>query len=500
MITRTHLRRLVESVLLEGYKDDQRYLIDALKSDSGISDDKKADLIQAVEKLKPKWIAWLIARFGDSPTKGPETLAPQSKGSPMPLTLEAAVALIKKFASKDDGLSRKYRESSWFKKDIDQFFPPGSRGWRDWSNPQEAMNVSAQQLDVIMGISLRPERDFEIKSTREDLKKDMVGQVGPWNIYVPSTTERSCAIAGQDPVTLKPRTSWCTGRQSENLYFGYSLDDKILFTVERENPTRPEHVFTIYHGADGFNFEEDNPLSLTADSRTITRKRLKKIVGEYYDQFMSFLESKIREWGGTSPNTLSVIEASKSVEKMEGFLSDKDDDDRLELIDSLYRYVDDVPTDVEMYMIQKYPEVASAVIWHTKNREILDFAMTVQGAKGKEMRSRIPMNPNCPDDIMSKLLNGEEGGPRKTIAVWTRDRSTIERLANDDDPWVRSALFSNKEIPLDVIKKLANDDNEHVRKWALNLLAQKGMQDSPTDVPPGSLQERLLRKLIRASL
>ena len=65
-ITETQLRRIIrerldgfsaiDEILLEGFKDDQRYLIEKYP-------DHAADL----QELQPKWIDWLIDRFGESP-------------------------------------------------------------------------------------------------------------------------------------------------------------------------------------------------------------------------------------------------------------------------------------------------------------------------------------------------------------------------------------------------------------------------------------------------
>jgi hypothetical protein len=47
---------LVEAVILEGFKDDQRYLTE-----------KYPEHAQDLESLPPKWIGWLTARFGERP-------------------------------------------------------------------------------------------------------------------------------------------------------------------------------------------------------------------------------------------------------------------------------------------------------------------------------------------------------------------------------------------------------------------------------------------------
>ena len=57
LLTEQQIRALISKLILEGFKDDQRYL-------SG----KYPDKAQQISALEPRWISWLMSRFGASPT------------------------------------------------------------------------------------------------------------------------------------------------------------------------------------------------------------------------------------------------------------------------------------------------------------------------------------------------------------------------------------------------------------------------------------------------
>ena len=104
ILNRARLRVLVESVLLEGFKDDQRYLVE-----------KYPDRARDLSSLQPKWIAWLTARFGESPRI--EETHP----------LEDTIVTVLNFSRKDAAIGEKYRSNEQFRTAIDSQFPPDTR-------------------------------------------------------------------------------------------------------------------------------------------------------------------------------------------------------------------------------------------------------------------------------------------------------------------------------------------------------------------------------------
>lgn len=104
-LTETQIRSIISELILEGFKDDQRYLQEKYPQ----SADKIGD-------LSPKHISWLIARFDDSPSKD-ETHP-----------FEDVIVTLSKFAKKDSGIGEKYKTNEQFRNAIDTAFPPESRG------------------------------------------------------------------------------------------------------------------------------------------------------------------------------------------------------------------------------------------------------------------------------------------------------------------------------------------------------------------------------------
>ena len=96
------LRLLIESILLEGFKEDQRYLIE-----------KYPNQAQKLNELLPKWISWLAARFGENPSK--------KETHPF----EDAIVTVQNFSEKDKSIGVKYIPDSDFKKEVDRRYPPG---------------------------------------------------------------------------------------------------------------------------------------------------------------------------------------------------------------------------------------------------------------------------------------------------------------------------------------------------------------------------------------
>ena len=57
LLSERQIRAFIADLILEGYKDDQSYLIE-----------KYPDKAQQISALEPRWINWLMSRFGEMPT------------------------------------------------------------------------------------------------------------------------------------------------------------------------------------------------------------------------------------------------------------------------------------------------------------------------------------------------------------------------------------------------------------------------------------------------
>ena len=129
-LTEAQIRSIISELILEGYKDNQRFL-----------QEKYPGHNDALESLPPKWIEWLINQYRDEDARTEIH------------TFEDAIVTLVKFADRDNSLSTKYRASASFRAAVDEFIKPSERGWRDWSDPREALKVTIDQMVTIMGLA-----------------------------------------------------------------------------------------------------------------------------------------------------------------------------------------------------------------------------------------------------------------------------------------------------------------------------------------------------------
>jgi hypothetical protein len=418
MITRTRLRRLVESVLLEGYKDDQRYLVE-----------KYPDRIGVLSSLAPKWIAWLIARFGENPRQ--EEVHP----------FEDTIVTIEKFAKRDSAIGEKYRSNQQFKDAVDAAFPPGERSW---SSPADIATMSVDDMEKILGLSERKKQRFRVDAGADNVEGDRIGKVGPWNLWLPTTREHSCKIAGYDPVTMEPKTTWCTARTAgSNLFYNYvgrAGEEVTLFYIIRDNPTSDQDWLSVgfVNGKPTLD-GEDGGLSVDRANVGLTPDSLKKILGADYNEIMHRLKEKNKALGGRHPAREKVRDAAKSVEALKyltaGLSAKEASDLRL--------------------TVTREPELSP------------DVLRVLAGDEDRSVRGRVVANANTPVDVLMTLVGDKAEAIRTSLASNSRTPADVLRLlADDKSQWVRNAVASNPNTPADVMMALAGDKDGPVRMAA----------------------------------
>jgi len=131
-LTETRLRALIRDILLEGTRDDFEQLMLQLK------DDEMS--IATLQSLPPKWLAWLGDRYLR------QRYPIESKDA----SLAVVLPLVKTFSEKDASISQKYKLRPDFREEVDKFFPPESRGWR---NPADMTTMSAEDLKKLLELN-----------------------------------------------------------------------------------------------------------------------------------------------------------------------------------------------------------------------------------------------------------------------------------------------------------------------------------------------------------
>ena len=70
------------------------------------------------------------------------------------------------------------------------------------------------------------------------------------------------------------------------------------------------------------------------------------------------------------------------------------------------------------------------------------------------------------EETVEKLANDDDSFVRVEVAGFNKlSEEIIEKLADDDDSFVKSAIARRKDLSADMIEKLANDDDFTVRKF-----------------------------------
>ena len=449
-LTRLKLRLLVERVLIEGFKDDQRYLIE-----------KYPDHAQDLEGLQPKWISWLTARFGERPKT--EEIHP----------FEDTIVTIKSFSKKDAGLSAKYaapgteEKPNVFKASVDEAFPPNDRSWK---SPADATTMTVDEMEEILGLSERKKERFKTEVSEEEMESDRVGKVGPWNLWMPTTRERSCKIAGYDPVTRQPKTTWCTARMAgSNLFYNYigrPGTDMTLFYIIKDNPKQDRDWLSLgfVNGKPVLDGKHGG-ISVDRANNGLTPQKLKAVLRQHHDEIMSVLTEKNKSLGGQHPARQKIKDAARSVAAlrylMQGLSKTEATDLRMHVAGE-----PEIEPEVLQTFARDENEGIRTVI---ASRRSTPTETLQQLARDKDLkvRSAVATNPSAPTEVLQILASDEDP---KVRAVVARNRSTptevLEILARDTDSRIRNGVAANRSAPAEVLQILAREvgkKNKNVR-------------------------------------
>jgi hypothetical protein len=466
---------LIESVLLEGFKDDQRYLIEKYPEHTG-------DL----SALPPKWIAWLTARFG-ADARIEETHP-----------FDDTIVTVLNFSRKEAAIPQKYRESEQFRNAFDERFPGKS--------PSDPTKMTVDELETILGLLERKKQRIKLGEA-EDIEGDRVGKVGPWNLWMPTTREKSCRIAQYDPVTLEPKTTWCTARTAgSNLFYNYvgrpGYDTTLFYAIKDDPKLDVDWVSIGFINGKPFLTGKDGGLSVDRANKGLTHARLRDILGPYYDEIMAMLKEKNRSLGGRHPASDKVQLGARSVEDFnyvtKGVSKDEASDImqlilqepsiNIEVLKLMFdtgnasvrsQIVFGSKLDLSDEMIDRVisdPDAGvrrSILYYFEKRREVVPdwVALKLWREPDTDTKRLIANHPSIPDesvnDFFNNLARSKDTNERHTAAERTRDPIILSKLARDRSTEVRSAVVWNKHTSLEDLIKLANDKKASVYTGAI---------------------------------
>ena len=231
------------------------------------------------------------------------------------------------------------------------------------SDLEVSNHLNINQSDVLLNLSLddiiklnsafRSSKEGSQRQTSVDTtnvipnEKEFIAKVGDWNIWLPHTQETSAKIAGYDPITKEPLTTWCTARtKGSNLFYNYagkvssshlgysrsSLDrdpDLYLYYIIKDNPkfdtdwlsvavlNGGNKIEPIFNGADG-------GVTIDRANKGLTKDNFYSIVGDAVaDNILNIIIKKAKEYGENHPATESIRELITDVSKFKRALLTK---------------------------------------------------------------------------------------------------------------------------------------------------------------------------------
>ena len=446
-ISHYQLRTLIESVIFEGFQSDQRYLAEKYPEHS-----------QDIFSLQPEWTSWLMARFGDSPTQ--KEIHPFSD----------AILTVLNFSKKDAAIGEKWKTNEQFKNTINDHFPEGERAWR---SPADATTMTVDQMELILGLAERKKQKIELKDDAASVESDRVGKAGPWNIWFPTTRENSCKIAGYDPLTMEPKTTWCTARTAgSNVFYNYigrSGYEITLFYIIKDNPVGDEDWLSVgfINGKPELNGTLGG-ISVDRANKGLTSERLQSILGQHYNQIMNAMKLKNKSLGGKHPARQKIIDAAQSVEALNYLLKGLSKNEATD-IKKIVSTDPNLQPDVIRILAEDPDRIIKSNISNKKNIP-LDTLRKLAEDTDATIRINVASKQSVPQDVLIKFANDESDRVRRIVAYnENMPQEVLSKLANDESPSVREKVAYNENTPQEVLSKLANDESPSVReKVALN--------------------------------
>ncbi len=443
MLTFRELKYLIHDVLFEGVEQDRQSLIELYPT-------HKNELMH----LGHKWIMWLMMRFGVS--KSVSEVHP----------FEDALATVKSYSQRDAAISQKYNSSEQWRQAVDQAFPN-----KKWKNPTDVMTMTADDMETLLAMSQRKKQNADVNQA-SNVENDRIGKVGSWNLWMPSTRENSCQIAGYDPATMKPYTTWCTARTAgSNLFYNYvGREGTILFYLIKDDAKKPSDRLSVgFVDGKPVLSGEHGDVSVDGVNAGLTQQRLRTLLKGHYDQIMSTLQDVADKHKGNHPAIKKIAEATHSVVALKNLIKGLSKD----VAGSILNMIVDKPisSDVAEYLYQLNifdVNLGLSANEHAPVEILTQIAKQyIYGDKpttASSISANLASNISTPAEILSHLANHKYSYIRQTAAKNSRTPiDALVQLASDHDDYVRVHVADNPNTPRDTLLYLLNDKEFDVR-------------------------------------
>ena len=295
------------------------------------------DISKAIEKIKNlpvKYLEWINNRFGKN--------AEATELHP----LSDCVPVLQSYSELEQSILTKYSNNQKFKEKVIEKV----------SKPLENIEeLSSDDMDNVINIY----RTIDLSITADSIKKlttlpmnDKIGEVGDWEIWLPSSRENSCAIARVDK-KLDPKTTWCTARtKGSNLFYNYiggSSGKFILFYVIKKEPKETEDWLSVGFGNGKPILNAQNGgASVDRANIGLTEERLRSILSDKnYNAIINIMKEKCEELNNESPAYTLVKDASQDLNKFKQMIGENTEE---EAIDLCIKILEDFPVPKEILL------------------------------------------------------------------------------------------------------------------------------------------------------
>lgn len=444
-ISRTAIRALVESVLLEGIEDDLRQNLLALHPELSSSEEFK--------KIPVRGLEWLVTRFGKRPSR--------KETHPVGDTLHTIAEYFE--GNKDKSLETKYLAPAQtgrynvFQDAVDRRFPPDSRAWK---SPADTLNMTADDMETVLTLATGNKGKIVVNVSEEEMESDRVGKVGPWNLWMPSTRERSCAIAQFDPVTRQPKTTWCTARMAgSNLfynYIGHPGSEMTLFYIIRDDPSETEHWLSLgfINGKPQLD-GKDGMMSVDRDNKGLTSARYRAILGADHDRIMQILQAKSDSLGGVHPAREKIKMGARSLKGLRYLLQGLNDEEAKEM-KRMVSHSEEASEEVLKFLSEDDDNMIKGAVAANKKTPESVLRELAENAP-LSVKEAIAANEKTPGDVLSSFITSES--LRSTIAFNpSTPEDTLIELYEDYRSYteIKMALAKNVSTPRHILDALAD--------------------------------------------
>ena len=476
MLSQIYLRRLVESVLLEGVKDDQRELISKFSSHT-----------EEIAKLSNKAIAWLSARFGSRATRP----MPEDK---FPMALDAII----KYEPRSADIGKKFMTNEYFRELIEKEFPD-----RSWTSPADPTTMTAIEMLKVVELSNQKKPRIEVDRS-QSVEGDKVGRVGPWEIYEASSRENSCNIVGLNKESGKPNTDWCTVRtDASNLFYNYVAQYNMFTLVHQGDvPTRQKWI-SIAMNDNGTVEHEGTPgeqPTVNGENDAMDEGGLRRMLGADFDGIMETLGERVKNRGGVSLARAKIRDAAREVRSFNYIMKGISKTEAASLkqqvakvpgiSNEIAQLLADDPEWQVRHMLAQNKGAPADVIEKLSRDENVEVRQRIAKneatppetltrlTKDKEVVQYVVMNPRAPPETLASLadvsfldrvLNRTDRDLLKAVGKNpSTPAQSLQKLAKNSDYYIRLGVAQNNGAPASLLRQLANDDVASVRASVAN--------------------------------